>query len=940
MGVHFRRCLLAVFALALIGARPAAAQTGTITGRVTDAASGGALPGAQIRAIGATGGTAARTLSDSDGQFRLAELQPGTYTLLVELLGFEARRIEGVRVVAGQTTMQAITLTPVAFELNPVVVSASKRQEKVIDAPASVAVVDSRAVASRPSTSPVDHLRSAPGVDIVTQGVQAANVVVRGFNNIFSGSLHALTDNRIAGVPSLRVNLLHLNPATDDDIDRMEIVLGPGSALYGPNTADGVLHIITKSPLDQQGTSVAIGGGTRSLMNASFRTSQLLTPNLGIKVSGQYLQAEEWTYVDEVEKAEKSKFQSNPFFKQDLMRATGISSEEADRRIARIGNRDYDIQRWAADVRADWRVSDGVTAILAGGMTHAGKSIELTGLGAAQAIDWNYSYVQGRLLAGRLFAQAYGNFSDAGDTYLLRNGAPISDRSRMYVAQVQHGFALGTRQNFTYGLDYIRTNPVTERTINGGYEDDDETTEFGAYLQSETAITNWMNLVLAGRVDTHSALPDAIFSPRAGLVFKPAETQAFRITYNRAFSTPSSINQFLDLGSAIPDVNAARLGYSLRIQGTGADGFRFRQSDGTYLMRSPFTPAQFGGPAQLVPANAAAYWAAAVGVLQQMGAIDAATAAYLASLQPAAAAAISSNFFNPSTGAVGSLSALDLDKIDPIRESTTTTFEVGYKGVLGDRVVLAADVWYSKRENLVTPLTIATPFITLNPQETIAFLTQRFMADLSMPQAQAQAQAAMLTCGATDGTCPGGLATIPLGVISSGDVNANGAQLLTTYFNVEDELDLYGLDLAATALLTDSWSLSGTLSLVNEDVFETKRGETVTLNAPKVKGSLALAYRGTESGIDAEIRGRYNEGYPVRSGVYNGTLCIGGTEPGAEKCVDSYTLVDLTLGYRLPMFRGVSLQASIQNVFDEDYRSFPGVPSIGRMALFRLKYDF
>src|SRR5690606_5513846 len=99
------------------------------------------------------------------------------------------------------------------------------------------------------------------------------------------------------------------------------------------------------------------------------------------------------------------------------------------------------------------------------------------------------------------------------------------------------------------------------------------------------------------------------------------------------------------------------------------------------------------------------------------------------------------------------------------------------------------------------------------------------------------------TCGAVDGTCPRGLATIPLGVISSADVNANGPQLLMTYYNVDDQLDVYGLDLAATALLSDSWSLTGTLSLVNDNVFVTEKGEEVTLNAPKTKAAVALQYR-------------------------------------------------------------------------------------------------
>src|SRR5690606_10829117 len=107
-------------------------------------------------------------------------------------------------------------------------------------------------------------------------------VVARGFNNICSGALYTLTDHRIASVPSLRVNLMHFVPTTNEDLERIEVVLGPGSALYGPGTANGVLHMITRSPLLEQGTTFSFSGGERSLFHGTFRTAQLLSENLGV----------------------------------------------------------------------------------------------------------------------------------------------------------------------------------------------------------------------------------------------------------------------------------------------------------------------------------------------------------------------------------------------------------------------------------------------------------------------------------------------------------------------------------------------------------------------------------------------------------------------------------------------------------------------------------
>ena len=68
---------------------------------------------------------------------------------------------------------------------------------------------------------------------------------------------------------------MHFIPSQDEDLERMEVVLGPGSALYGPNTSNGVVHLITKSPLESQGSTATLGGGTQSVSEFAFRTAQI-----------------------------------------------------------------------------------------------------------------------------------------------------------------------------------------------------------------------------------------------------------------------------------------------------------------------------------------------------------------------------------------------------------------------------------------------------------------------------------------------------------------------------------------------------------------------------------------------------------------------------------------------------------------------------------------
>ena len=430
---HFFLGILLVGAFGLAG--PLAAQQGTLSGRVMHSISGDPIDLAQVQVLG--GGEGVGAVSNAQGVYSI-QLPPGTYSLLVQHLGHRTERFDGISVVSGQTTSFDIRLAPTTLVLDEIVVTASRgRPEKLVDAPATVHLVGPTQIQERTVATPVEHIRTAPGVDVITHGIQATNVVVRGFNNIFSGSLHALTDYRLAGVPSLRVNLLHFIPSNNEDIDRMEVVLGPGSALYGPNTANGVVHILTRSPLDSasEGLTMTLGGGERSVRQGSFRGSWLVNKNLGVKLSGQYIQGTEWEFEDVGEKAARKTADETPAICMAGLAIRGYTSTEAQQACDRVGVRDFNLERWGMEARADYRFAPDGVAVLTFGHTSA-SGIELTGLGAGQTDGWAYEFFQGRINKGRFFTQAYLNRSDAGDgTYLLRDGVPLVDKSKLFVVQ-------------------------------------------------------------------------------------------------------------------------------------------------------------------------------------------------------------------------------------------------------------------------------------------------------------------------------------------------------------------------------------------------------------------------------------------------------------------------------------------------------------------------
>ena len=936
---------------------------GTLSGVVVGS-EGEAIPGANVVLVGdlLPGGKIGAT-TEEDGRFRLDGLPTGEYQLSVTHIGYRTLTREGVGIVAGERELMLTLETGIIF-LDQNVVSASRRQEKVLEAPASVAVVEAAEIRNRPALSVVEHIRDLPAVDFSQTGLAQSNVVVRGFNNVFSGALLTLTDNRIARVPSLRLNAYNFIPVTNDDIERIEVVLGPGAALYGPNSANGVMHIITRSPFTSAGTNVNLGMGEQSVRQVGVRHAGAASDRLGYKVSAQYYAGVDWKYEDPVEVQARA---ANPA----------------------IQPRNFDIERQSAEARLDYRASDDLTAILAAGY-NKGDQIELTGLGAGQALDWAYNYVQLRLLYKNWFAQVFQNGSNAGDTFTLRDGNPIVDNSKLTALQLQHSAELGIRQRFTYGVDVLMTRPDTKGTINGGNEDYDQIDEFGAYVQSETALSEMLDLVVALRYDDHNRIPEGEISPRAGLVFKPQETQILRLTYNRAFSTPSSSNLYLDIRSSqdpfgIGAAFAPALGFApaidIRAQGTYREGFASgwtfaRSGNGRPQFRSSFAPVAEMDPADFIdlgdPVFTNVMWglgrsgvlgalntplfmglaATQIGILQELdrAAGEAAAQQLLGGLDALVPAQL--------TGLDNALLMLNLEKVaagdpapfDPVddvfdvpltRSTTTETYEFGYKGVVGEKLVVAADLYHTRIQDFVSPIQVQTPNVFLDPASLGAALGasvgEALAADAELAAAVApldNMQVPGTLSGNGNGSpvdeivalFAGGAAGIPFGTVTPEQAFDPTAVMLT-YRNF-GEISLNGLDVNLAYFPSDQWSLTGSYSYVDKTLFKNVDGiADIALNAPGNKFKVGTSYTFDPPQLTLGAQWRYVGAFRQESGVFVGD-------------VDAYSLLDLNASYLLPFGSNLRLGVDVSNALDTKHRTFVGAPEIGRLVFGQLGVAF
>ena len=924
MGVRFvGRVLAAVGFVALAGT--AAAQQGRISGKVTDAA-GNAVAAATVQAIEGLR-TVAVVSTEADGSYRLSGLKTSTYGVKVTRIGYKPYSKYGIAASASGATLN-VTLEDMPTQLNAVAITGIAEEEKVTKAPAAIQVLNQQTINETVTATPVEQLRTVPGIDITAGGIVQTNVVARGFNNIFSGSLLTLTDNRFNFVPSLRVNIGYMQPTTNEDVERIEVVLGPAAALYGPNASQGVMHIITKSPFNSKGGTATLDVGERNFMRIAGRYAGTVGEKFGYKISAEKLTATDFPSVDSVE-------------------------------LAAGRQRSFDIEKTSMDLRADFR-PDKKTEITANfGRTNVGSAVEPTGLGAGQVKDWAFSAYQLRMRRGKLFAQVFMNQSDAGKTFLLRTGQPIVDKSDQKVAQIQHAIDLfGGKQTFVYGADYLKTEPKTEGTINGRYENTDNFVEAGGYVHSVTHLNKYWDAVAALRYDKQDKLKDPTWSPRVALVYSPSENQSFRFSFNQAFSNPSTNNQSLDLVAGyVPD--QATNWYRVRALGVPQDGLSFRRdctgvgAPGNLCMQAP---TQFNPNGGFVPASASLFYPAAFAVVSAKGLATSVAGGLAAAGVPAAlvptvrdlvmntlgglhptAAQVGTvlRTLNPTTGLFSDVQAGDVRDIAQIKPTLSTGYELGWKGQIGKKFYGTVDWWYSEKKDFVGPLIVETPNVFLDASTLGTYLATNLATALTPVVGPTTAGAIAAGLAPNIAAGMGGVKNskaapgVPLGVVTPNNPLGTSADIILTYRNF-GKLNINGWDLSGTYMLDDAWSLYGTYSWVSNDFFpKAKVGgvSDIALNAPAKKSSMTLRYRDDAAGANGEIRFRHQARFPGNSGVYVGP-------------VNPYNLFDASFTFRPNFLGGAMFSVMATNLLDFKHQEFVGGAPLGRMVISRIQYAF
>jgi outer membrane receptor for ferrienterochelin and colicins len=239
VGFNMKKLILSLFFMLSFSI---AANGGTIKGRVVSAKDASTLIGANVMLVGTTLGAA----TDSDGLFRIDNVPTGSYKIKASFMGFKDVTLN-VALGKYETVTVNFKLKESVFNLDAVVVTATRTEKALKDVPMLTELISRRQLETTGTVTVQDALEDLPGVEF-SPDAHGANIMINGLGPKYI--LFLVDGERVAGEVKGNIDFSRQNTA---NIERIEVVKGASSSLYGSNAIGGVVNIITqkvKSPLE------------------------------------------------------------------------------------------------------------------------------------------------------------------------------------------------------------------------------------------------------------------------------------------------------------------------------------------------------------------------------------------------------------------------------------------------------------------------------------------------------------------------------------------------------------------------------------------------------------------------------------------------------------------------------------------------------------------
>ena len=481
------------------------------------------------------------TSSNSKGYYQFTNLSKGTYEIVVSGVAYQSAKKE---ILLGENSNYTLNfdLTNFQNDLQEVVVTGTKTFKRKTDSPVIVNVLDSKTLENLQVCNLSEGLKFQPGLRVETD-CQTCNYQQLRMNGLAGGYSQILINGRpifsplmgLYGMEQLPVNM----------IDRIEVVRGGGSSLYGSSAIGGTVNVITKIPtrdsFELNSFYQSLHGKSSDYLlngNASF-----ISENRDAGVS-LFMTHRERDFFDangdnysEIPKIENNSVGANLFFKPTDNQKLEISLSNLNE--YRFGGEMVDKPAYLTQQSEERKHKIWLGSLDYQINFNDDKSSLIT-YAAWQNTD--RKYYTGIIpetepeLQNHLENPPYG----VSDTQTLQGGLQFNYRV--------DNFLKGTNV-FTVGSEYI-SDKVFDEIRSYNYEIDQHTTDWGSFLQSDWEILPSLNLLSGVRMDVHNLVDEVVFSPRLALLYKLKETTQFRVSYGTGFRAPQAFDTDLHIAFA------------------------------------------------------------------------------------------------------------------------------------------------------------------------------------------------------------------------------------------------------------------------------------------------------------------------------------------------------------------------------------------------------
>ncbi len=437
------------------------------------------------------------------------------------LAGFLSVLLAGSTVAQNPRNVPDVTAMSMEDLMNLQVTSVSKRTQKVADAAAAIFVLTQEDIRRSGATSIPEALRLVPGLEVARIDQNKWAIGSRGFNGRFDNKLLVLIDGRSVYTPLFSGVYWNVQDVMLEDVDRIEVIRGPGATLWGANAVDGVINVITKKAKATQSAVVTAGAGTEERAAGGVRYGSKLGDNTYYRAYTKYF---DW---------------------RPSVYPSGVTAHDG-----------WDALR--GGFRADWTPA-GANSLTVQGDVYRSRFDETLTVASLSAPYSNTFPNDGKYSGGNILGR--WNHTSEGSSMSLQmyyDNTTITDHSlfgdhqNILDIDFQDGFHAGNSQQFVWGLGYRSIHDKNDASFTVSLQPNQVTlNQFSTFLQDEISLVdNRLQITLGSKFERNEFTGFEI-EPNARLLWNLTPNQSIWTAVSRAVRTPALTEEGLRLNSQV-----------------------------------------------------------------------------------------------------------------------------------------------------------------------------------------------------------------------------------------------------------------------------------------------------------------------------------------------------------------------------------------------------